>query len=79
MRVKLNRKGQITIPKSLRDQFGMEPGTAVDIIPSDYGHLTLTKVRPPRGPIDFSTLRGRLDLGMTTDEYMLWLRGEPDS
>jgi AbrB family looped-hinge helix DNA binding protein len=78
MRIKLNRKGQITIPKSIRDQFVLEPGAEIDITVSDWKVITIAKVQPPRGPVDFKALRGCLNLGMTTDEFMFWLRGDPD-
>ncbi|MFC7060025.1 AbrB/MazE/SpoVT family DNA-binding domain-containing protein [Halovenus salina] len=39
-------KGQITIPSSLREQFGLEQGTKLMVVPTDYG-LVLKKVDLP--------------------------------
>lgn len=36
-------KGQITIPSKLRDQFGLEQGTKLMVVPTEYG-LVLKKV-----------------------------------
>lgn len=39
-------KGQITIPSRLRDQFGLEKGTKLMVVPTDYG-LVLKKIELP--------------------------------
>lgn len=39
-------KGQITIPSRLREQFGLEQGTKLMVVPTDYG-LVLKKVDLP--------------------------------
>jgi len=39
-------KGQITIPSKLRDQFGLEQGTKLMVVPTEYG-LILKKVDLP--------------------------------
>lgn len=39
-------KGQITIPSRLRDQFGIEQGTKLMVVPTDYG-LVLKKLELP--------------------------------
>jgi len=39
-------KGQITIPRALRDQFGLEQGTKLMVVPTDYG-LVLKKIDLP--------------------------------
>lgn len=39
-------KGQITIPSRLRDQFGLEQGTKLMVVPTDYG-LMLKKLELP--------------------------------
>jgi len=39
-------KGQITIPSELRDQFGLEQGTKLMVVPTEYG-LVLKKVDLP--------------------------------
>jgi len=39
-------KGQITIPSELRDQFGLEKGTKLVVVPTDHG-LVLKKLDLP--------------------------------
>lgn len=39
-------KGQITIPSRLREQFGLEKGTKLMVVPTEYG-LVLKKVDLP--------------------------------
>ena len=39
-------KGQITIPSRLREQFGLEQGSKLMIVPTDYG-LVLKKLELP--------------------------------
>ena len=39
-------KGQITIPNRLRKQFGLEKGTKMMVVPTDYG-LMLKKLELP--------------------------------
>ena len=43
MKTLVTSKGQVTIPKELRDQFGIKPGTRVDFAPSEDG-IRLRKV-----------------------------------
>ena len=39
-------KGQITIPSRLREQFGLEKGTKLMVVPTDFG-LVLKKLELP--------------------------------
>jgi antitoxin PrlF len=39
-------KGQITIPSRLREEFGLEQGTKLMVVPTDYG-LVLRKIDLP--------------------------------
>jgi len=39
-------KGQITIPSRLREQFGLEQGTKLMVVPTDYG-IVLKKLELP--------------------------------
>ena len=43
MRALVTTKGQVTIPKELRDQFGIEPGSLVDFVAGADG-IRLRKV-----------------------------------
>lgn len=39
MLVTVTDKGQLTVPKAIRDQFGIEPGSKLDFEPQDDGTL----------------------------------------
>lgn len=83
--MRVTEKGQVTIPKEIRDHFGIHPGSEVEFIASEKGPLLVksdadTPEERARRFEDWAkTVEGTLDLGgMTTDEYMIWLRGERD-
>lgn len=74
---RMTAKGQVTIPKRLRDYLGLKPGSEVEFTVASDGKVALeTNEKRPKGRFD--ALRGTLDLGMTTDEFMRFLRGDPD-
>lgn len=41
--MKLMERGQITIPKKLRDQYGLKPNAEVDLMPVDEGILIVKR------------------------------------
>jgi AbrB family looped-hinge helix DNA binding protein len=71
-------KGQVTIPKEVRDALDIKPGTKVVIEFSGGGEAILRKVRPvePR-PDRFDRALGSAQIKWhgTTDEYMAMIRG----
>lgn len=72
MKTTVSEKGQITIPKPLRERLGLRKGQVLDVR-EDRGKLVMTKsafVEP------FQKYYGVLRLGMTSDEIMRELRGE---
>ena len=75
--MRVTEKGQITIPKALRDELGIGAGTEVEFEASDDA-LVVRKVTrgPTRGQRLAERLRGRGDVRMTTDEIMALTRGE---
>ncbi len=75
MKAIVSQKGQVTIPKPLRDRLGIRPGQALDFR-EDRGRLVATKTNP-KDPLE--KLYGILKLGKSTDELMKELRGEPDA
>ena len=61
-------KGQITIPSKLRDQFGLEQGTKLMVVPTEYG-LVLKKVDLPSIEEFQRRVENRADAsGMSLDE-----------
>ena len=70
-------KGQVTIPKPIRDRLGIEPGNAVDFQLGADGRVVLVKVDGEPPASRFAHLRGRAGPGLSTDEIMALTRGEP--
>jgi AbrB family looped-hinge helix DNA binding protein len=68
-------KGQVTIPKRLRDRLGIEPGSAVEFELAEDGRVVLTKVDPERPVSRFEALIGCAGPGLSTDEVMKLTRG----
>lgn len=75
----MTSKGQVTVPKSLRDRLGLRPGAAVEFELRPQGEVVVRPARPGRQRRRrtgrFARLRGTLKTGMTTDELMRLLRG----
>ena len=80
MGVKVTAKGQVAIPKAIRDLLGIEPGSKVAFALLEDGRVTLSKCdehHASRGqPTRFAALRGSSSSGMSTDEIMSLMRGE---
>lgn len=78
--MKVTVKGQITIPISLRERFGLNPGTEVEFVTSE-GVLQL-KPRKRKGKSASASERwlskaaGSAKPGTSTDEIMALTRGE---
>ena len=72
-------KGQVTIPKRVREYLGIQPGSGVEFEVSPKGEVLLRKAGRPakraRPPGRFAVLRGTRKTGMSTDEIMNLLRG----
>ena len=80
MSTTVTSKGQVTIPKAVRDRLNLKPGNAVDFELTPDGRVVLAKAgkKPPvprKGRFD--RLRGIMKSDMTTDEIMALMRGDP--
>jgi antitoxin PrlF len=69
-------KGQVTIPKAVRDLLGIGPGSRIDFERAPDGRIVLTKVDKKVRPTRFARLRGSAGKGLSTDEIMAMTRGE---
>jgi antitoxin PrlF len=76
MSTTVTSKGQVTIPKPVRERLGIVPGNAVDFELMADGRIVLVKVGGPRPVNRFEALRGCAGPGLTTDEIMALTRGE---
>ncbi len=75
MSATVTSKGQITIPKRVRDLLGIKPGSLVDFERSEDGRIVLVKVGKKQRSSRFSRLRGHAGKGLSTDEIMAMTRG----
>lgn len=69
-------KGQVTIPKAVRDHLGLKPGSQVRFRRVADGSIVLEPTAKPAQPSRFEALRGHAGKGMSTDEIMALTRGE---
>lgn len=75
MSATVTSKGQVTIPKPVRDLLGIVPGTSVDFRRNANGDVVL--VRADKAPPSrFAKLRGHAGKGLDTDAIMALTRGE---
>jgi len=75
MRSVVSEKGQITIPKRLRDRLGIRAGQVLEFH-EDQGRLVASKALA-QDPVE--AVYGILDLGRSTDEFLREVRGEADA
>jgi antitoxin PrlF len=74
--VTVTRKGQVTIPKPVRDRLGIKPGSKVDFEIAEDGRTYLRRISKGRvQPSRFLRMRGTATSGLTTDEIMALTRG----
>ncbi len=81
--MRITSKGQVTIPREVRERAGLMPGTDVDFEIDAKGAVRVMKVqakagRKTRGQKLVERLQGKGDFkGMTADEVVLMMRGAP--
>lgn len=75
--MKLNSKGQVTIPAWLREKHHLHEGDEVDFV-EDGDTLRIVRVEgsESRGRWLVRSMRGRATTSISTDELMELLRGE---
>jgi AbrB family looped-hinge helix DNA binding protein len=72
-------KGQVTLPKKVRDAAGIKPGDRVEVRPTGSGTVSVEKI----GAVDdfrarlYALAKRKVIRGITTDELMLMTRGDP--
>jgi antitoxin PrlF len=81
MSTTLTVKGQVTIPKPIRDALGLTPGSAVDFAVNRDGQVVLHKAASAPGqrvakpqPDRFDAARGKADVKWRTQDLMALLR-----
>ncbi len=71
-------KGQVTIPKHVREAAGLKPRSRVEFTVNREGHIELRKADTRAGakPNRFAAARGKATIKWRTDELMALLRGD---
>ena len=75
--MRISKRGQVTIPKPLRDRYGLHPGVEVDLIPTEQG-LLIRKRKAAEHPVDrVAGILGAdaLGKGVSVDDYIEEIRG----
>jgi len=76
MSTTVTAKGQVTIPKRVRDLLGIGPGSEIDFERANDGRIVLVKVGRKARPTRFARLRGHAGKGLSTDQIMAMMRVE---
>lgn len=75
--MRVNSKGQVTIPAALREQFGLHEGDEVDVIEDGTTlRIVRTESSTTRGQRLVHRMRGRAATTMSTDQLLELLRAE---
>jgi len=72
----VTQKGQVTIPKPIRDHLGIGPGSLVNFKRAPDGSIVIERADGTRPANRFEELRGDAGPGLSTDEIMAMTRGE---
>jgi antitoxin PrlF len=76
MSATVTSKGQVTIPKAVRDRLGLEPGSKVEFKSSANGEVVLKRLDKKPPPNRFLKFLGHAGPGLSTDEIMAMTRGD---
>ena len=74
MSVIVTGKGQITIPKQIRDLLEIKPGSLIDFERAPDGRIVLVKVGKNARSNRFTRLRGHAGKGLSTAQIMAMTR-----
>lgn len=72
----VTRKGQVTIPKPVREHLGIFPGSQVEFRRATDGSIVIEKADGTKEPSRFAKLVGIAGPGPSTDEIMAITRGD---
>jgi AbrB family looped-hinge helix DNA binding protein len=71
--MKISERGQVTIPKPLRERFGLSKGVEIELIATSEGILIQKRSRGSH-PVD--SVLGILNRPSDTDSYIKEIRGK---
>ncbi len=77
MATNITSKGQVTVPKTIREYLGLKPGAPVTFERLDSGEIAIRAAKPGAKPraSKFAKLRGRATVKMKTEEILALTRG----
>ncbi len=67
--MRVTTKGQVTIPRDIREALGISPETEIDFV-NDGGRFYIVKTEEPKATGKFRKFRGIASAKMSTDEIM---------
>ena len=76
MATTLTIKGQVTIPKQIRDALDLQPGCKLNFAVNDDGDVLLQKAAINQKKDRFEQVRGKADVQWRTQDLMNLMRGE---
>ncbi|MFS8114371.1 AbrB/MazE/SpoVT family DNA-binding domain-containing protein [Rhizobium jaguaris] len=76
MSTTVTAKGQVTIPKAVRDMLGIGPGSQVDFRRAADGSIVVVPLEADKQISRFAKFRGHAGKGLSTDEIMALTRGD---
>ena len=71
--MKIGERGQLTIPKALREKYGLLPHTEVELVPEEFGVVIKKKVHHS-SPV--KKVYGILKRKSSTDDLIQAMRGK---
>ena len=72
MKALVSEKGQVTIPKPIRDKLGLKPGSVVEFA-TENGVFVGRKAEPAEDPV--LAVTGIIELAESVDDYLQGTRG----
>ena len=72
----ITTKGQVTIPKAVRDFLGLKAGSKVSFNRTKDGRVEIVPEEDPATVSRFGALRGHARTELSTDEIMALTRGD---
>lgn len=67
--MRITPKGQVTIPRKIRESLGITPNTEIDFV-EEEGRVYLVKTDAPKSTQKIKKLRGIATAKLSTDEIM---------
>lgn len=75
MQTTITTKGQVTIPKAVRDFLGLQAGSKVTFKRTEDGRVEIIPEHGPATPSRLGALRGHARTELSTDAIMALTRG----